>query len=248
MHPEARVPEAEGAVVRVRGPLKQKGVPGLGSRRSQEKGASAAPEQGSEKQGGRELPGGPRGGGGSGRSEAPRCGERGSGESGTAKCRGSQESGALRWRGSRRLGALRSGGIPVFCGPDAVGALMGRGAPSRLLSRPGSPARLRGKTFRQVPGKERVGARVSPRSGRAEHPRAPRCSPCPTRSPCAGGSGGRAPRGRAGRTRTRAASSAPPQAASTLRPTLQQVAAAPRAPAPSLPRGPALAGGPQYRS
>lgn len=142
-------------------------------------------------------------------------------------------------------GGLRSGGIPVFCGPDAVGALMGRGAPSRLLSRPGSPARLRGKTFRQVPGKERVGARVSPRSGRAERPRGPRCSPCPTRSPSAGESGGRASRGRAGRTRTRAASSAPPQAASTLRPRLQQVAAAPRAPAPSLPRGPALAGGPQ---
>lgn len=85
-------------------------------------------------------------------------------------------------------------------------------APSRLPSGPGSPARLKDKTFRQVPEKERV-ARAS--LGEADEPGAagPRnVARAPRSPPVRGAAAARRPGGRRCRTRTRAPGPGPPPA------------------------------------
>lgn len=102
--------------------------------------------------------------------------------------------------------------------------------PRRLTSRPGSPTSSRRKTFRQVPEKQRVRARVSPRGGRAPSAAAaPQCSPGLTRSPAREEAA--AARRKGAQAKPGPALPSPPRLRPPppLPPTLQQVAA-PRAP------------------
>lgn len=138
----------------------------------------------------------------------------------------SRGSEAWRWKGPRgKTGRFR--------------------ARSRLISGP----RVRGGKlfvkFRKRSGSERASHR-GPLERQA--PLGPRDVPRASRSPRRETKRLRSGEAERGQNRTCAALAAPPPAASPLPPTLQQVAAAPRAPVPSLAPGPAPAGGPQYPS
>lgn len=156
---------------------------------------------------------------------------------------GSRGSGTPRWE-------VQGGGVPGVGGSEEEGSRRPGGAappaePASLAA--GEPRASEDENF-SSPGKARQGARLPEGRSSAERRGGRTMFPGPHALPRARGSGGREAGGRPGGTRTGAARPAPPRAASPLPPTLQQVAAAPRARVPFLAPGPAPAGGHQYPS
>lgn len=224
-HPRARTHTGWGLAAL---PAGRTPKPGSLRRRGSTAGEPGSRNRDSKKKGGQGLRGGGRGPGGRG-----------------LRGRRSRGVGAPTW------GRPRGGGVPGIGGPEVEGSRRPGGAvpPAEPASLPaGEPRASEDENFSSSGKEARQGARLTEGRSSAERRGGPTMFPGPRALPRARGSGGREARGRPGRTRTDAALPAPPQAASPLPPTLQQVAAAPRARVPFLAPGPAPAGGHQYPS